>query len=214
MSLSKGSARTRVHVEPDSKARPSYEEAPGVHSGPKALLPETTARDERQAGIKQLTTKISTAKKTTAGVSLADVKRKREEASSNYGKAMKKIDTYQVREAAQIAIDAFGSDEAGVAEVAKARRKYARLQRQVTTARELADVKRGRSKRKYDAQEAFLEKHETDVTSLKKLKRTHSVAAVTNATKRGAAKVAKVAGKIASAVVGHDPEGKDVDVVA
>lgn len=210
MSLSKGTARTRVHVEPDSKARPSYEESPGVHSGPNALLPETTARDERQVGIKQLATKTSAAKKTSTGVSLADVKRKRKESSHGYDAAIKKIDAYQVKQQAQIAISLFGGDDADVNEV---RRRYDRLQEQVTAARELADFKREKNKRKHDGFEAFLQTHETDMASLKKLKQTHAVASVKNAAKRTAAKVAKTAGKLASAIIGHDPEGADVDVV-
>ena len=210
MSLSKGTARTRVHVEPDSKTRPFYEEAPGVHSGPKALLPETTARDERQVDMKQLEKKISAAKKISTGVSLADVKRKREEATRNYDAAMKKIDAYQVTQQAQIAISLFGHD--GV-DVNAARRKYDKLQEQVTHAREVANVRRERNERKHDRQEEFLQTKEKNQTRLKQLKRTHMVASLKNAATRTTAKVTKTASNLASAITGRDREGADVNVV-
>ena len=63
-------------------------------------------------------------------------------------------------------------------------------------------------------EEAFLVDHEKQVRDLKTLQTTHKRARVANKVKRGVAKVAKAAGKIASAVVGHDPEAADVDVVA
>lgn len=201
-------ARARPRMEPDHYKQATYEESPGWHAGKGAA---TEARNNREAQIKQKQAFVAQHKHAVGDRTVAGVKRKRDNVREAHKKSMTDLHGYEF-DVSSALFKAMEKEDGTPEEKATNRQKFIDLKAYVNKKTSEYNEQLKSLEQQLDTEEAWLTKFESQQQQLQALQAENRRAQVTNAVVRGAAKVARTASNLASAITGRDREGADVNV--